>query len=785
MIASLVCVGIDAFAARDSDAEWRMLNDSLDQESRVLAELIAEGEKRGVTTDYARVSADTIDVFRQAAQQDVANVERTTQIFSGYWHLRDQAASEAESLASNELRACLEVAGFAVHQLQQQLAKEVVLPEPPDLSKGKIAIGPGYFELNGRPVFPSSLVWMADSDNFAESYGRIGQVYYALSMLEPSGEVHPRSVASVAKRAAAQAERNLSPAVLFLGHNPSGWMVEGHPEIQQGGRRFTQYDIDSPLIREWMGQLTKLILPAVSRGFGDRPQIHLLANEPHFSTTRGGWLANNGLSDYTVAKYHDWLAEKYQSIDELNRIYDSNFAGFEDVEIFALGESSFDGDDHRVRQVDETALRGGPQWYDWCRFNQSRVNEWFSFLKDMVQSHDGVQAPVTIKMLGYSIARNTREGGIDVEYLMDLQEVIGADLRTAPASAIFAGRQEDGLGSNAGWRERYAYDWVEQSMFLDFARSLYPERPFYDSEWHGFSSVNWRDFNLSREYVRSALWLAFAEGMSMIKPWLWGRNADGSLQDRADHIGELSTQPVALDAYGRTMKELNANAEWLVELSQRQRHVLIYYVEESAIQDPTYIDNMVLVYESLKLLNLPVGFTTPNRVGALDSAEQVVLVTPTKFISDRSLDALTSFKRVGGNIVQVGDNFQKTELGFPRADRLELSTENTVASGDREHYQKVFRERFALLASRTPLASTIVDEHGRNRDGVMIEQVWLPETSHIVVLLNNLSKEPRIVNLSNRRSGLVEGIDLFSGRKLAVDSILLQPCEVRALSIYP
>lgn len=730
----LALLPLDLFA--DTEEDWSRLEREVTIRQDALRVLIREADQAGIPTDYATVSDQVLAAFRRAARHDWENSSRVRRIFQTFSHIDKTDPAETELVALRELEACLAVADFAVTELRSQMAGDLHLRAPPDVSASPLILDGGYYRFpGGRIVFPSSLVWMPKEEAYLRAFGRLGEAYYHLGNLQEDGRVGRRTLDGLTASLSNQRDVGASPLVLFLGHAPAGWMKRRHPEILEGARHFTPYDIDSPLIREWISSLCAEVLPALGRATDGTPMVHLLANEPHFATQRGGWDAGNGLSAFGIGKYRAWLANRHETIDALNDAYGASYSSFGEVTI--------------ALPVDP-GLRGGAVWYDWCRFNMDRVNDWFVFLKDRAQAQDGRRAPVTIKMLGFTLSTPLRDHGLDIEFLTRLQDVPGGDLRVVPWDAQFFGKQEEGLDPDTGWRARYAYDWVEQSMYLDFTKSLCPEKLFYDSEWHGFGAVRWRHFRLERAYVRSALWLAFSHGMGAIKPWLWGRDVAGALKSNADHIGELSTQPVALDAYGRTMKELNAHADRVGGLVPRLRRFLLFYCEEAAIQDARYTAGMKDVFEALKLLNLSVGFTTPSDIARLDGTCQTLVIPPTRFISEGALVGIRAFQEAGGRVVLVGGdgNFGRDEWGRPRTgDRIRSPFATLPATG----VAAMVDDLEPVLASLTPappITAVVTHPDGSPARGVLIQQSTDPDTGRPLVLLNNVSKGPRVVRLS-------------------------------------
>ncbi len=758
---------LPGWAALSGEAAWAELNRQVETRRSELAALIGTAKAQGITTDYAAVSAEIMAVFQLAAQQDRQGVNEVRRIFNDFRFSARTDPDAADKLPDDELRACLEVADHALAELRQQLAGTMVLSAPPDFSRGEMKLTPGCYRLDRRPVFPSSLVWLPPEAGLMQALGRLCEGFYQLTNRREGGAVDPGTLRRVVAATERANQLNAAPIVYFLGHTPADWMKEKHPEIITGARRFTQYDIDSPLVRKWLGELCTEVIPSLIRAAGRQPVAHLLANEPSFATMQGGWLAKNGVSALTLQKYRHWVAEKYQTVAAVNQAHGASYATLDQV---------------NVTLPIDPRLRGGAVWYDWCRFNMDRVNDWFTFLKQQVQANDPRRSPVTIKKLGHTLVSPDRDFGMDMEYLTKLEELPGADLRVVPRGATYFGRNEDGRDTETGWGSRYAYLWVDQSMTLDFTKSLCPDKVFYDSEWHGFSTVAWRDFHLDRDYVRSALWLAFSHGMGAIKPWLWGRGADGALSPKADHLGELSTQPVAVDAFGRTMKELNAQADRVLAAVPEQRTVLLYYCEEAAIQSGNYVTQLKEVYEALKLLNVAVGFTTPTEIGHLSPGKQTVMVTPTPFVADGSLNGLRAFQHSGGRIVMVGaeNSFGKNELGVSRGGDAGIKAFGSTPMTTVLDLVEKLDATLAPLQPVPPVEVAVTDQAGNKAIGVMISQIKDPKTGKPVLLLNNVSKDSRVAALTPRE-GVDEGfVDLISHRPIQ-SPLLLEPCAVRLL----
>ncbi|VGO20428.1 beta-galactosidase [Pontiella sulfatireligans] len=765
----LVGLNASAWDGGTDEADWRALTDRVASNKTELASLTAQADMAGLNTDYAAVSKTVIDRFLVYSQYDRDHPEIMSNAVAAVWwrgKIPNSATYHIE-LPFDEMQECLDLSNNAMDELRQQLASNISLEDPSDFSTGTLVLTNRFYTLDGNPVFPSTFTWMLkDEEDLLQAFGRVGGRSYSLTSVDSDNTVNAGNRNAMAADLYAQSADNIGPQQIFLGHQADSWMISSHPEVLDGARNFTKYDIDSPLIRGWLTTLFEGILPTACgpAGSGNQPRIHLLANEPSFSTREGGWLASNGVSDHTMAKYKEWITAKYTTVSNLNMTYGTSYADFDAAKAGMIIPVPL-------------SLQGGPIWYDWCRFNMDRVNEWFSFLKNGTQSNDPAGSPVTIKLLGGTLSDEYRDAGIDLEYLTKLQDVMGADNHVVPLGA-----SDLNIKFSMEWTNRYALAWMEQSMMMDFTKSLCPDKPFYDSEWHGLSTDRWCHFSMGRDYVRTALWLGFTHGMSAMQAWYFPRKHDGSLRgDMGAVIGSAATLPKAVDSYGRTFKELNAHAGSITALVPETRSFMLYYCEEAAIQDTEYTADLTDVYDALKLLNISVGFTTPTEISNVSTLNQTVIIPPTAYMSDVSLAALQTYEGAGGNLVQVNGataSFGKNEQGGSRS-----------SSGLTPFASVAFSEVYAMADSLTialnalkpslPVQTLILSPDLQPAYGVLSSQWIDPATGNTTVVLINVSKDTRTVVL--KESGLPVGLRNLITQQLLTSSPVMEPCDVLLL----
>lgn len=769
------CSVASAWDGATDAAAWSQLTNDVVSSRSELGELVAQAAAAGLNTDYAYVSQVVIDRFLVFAQYDrdhpsiMSNVVDATE---GVWW-GDKVPNYPHyslELPFDEMQQCLEVSGNAIAELEAQLATNIVLQTPHDFSTGTMVLTNSFYTLDGQPCFPSTFTWMPADEDLMQAFGRLGGSFLQLTNLGSDETVKASTIKNEREDAFLQSSVNMAPQQVFLGHKAADWMIAAYPAITNGARNFVQYDTDSPLIRDWLTKLFEQIIPEVAgdTGSGDQPRICVMANEPNWATREGGWLAKNGVSTHTMDRYEEWITLKYTTISNLNATYETSYADF------SAARSG------RVMPI-PTSLQGGPIWYDWCRFNMDRINDFFSFLKTGMQGNDPDASPVNIKILGPQLRDEWRDEGLDMEYLTQLQDVMGADNKMSPSTAT-----DLNISESLEWMDRYGMDWVDQSMMLDFTKSLCPDKAFYDSEWHGLSTGRWRDFSMDRDYVRAALWLGFTHGMSAMQAWYWQRSADGSIgrgTDYAAMAGSVITLPSAMDAYGRTFKELNAHAESVTSLVPRNRSFMLYYCEEAAIQDLDYIPDLISIYESLKLLNVQVGFTTPTHISSLVPAAQTVVVPPTAYISDASYANLIAFNQAGGKGVLVNgsvESFGRNELGVVKTGRTNQVPYVSVALDDSYSMADDLAVALAPIMPTLPVQVDIKDADGQSAYGVLVSQSQDAVSGLTTLSLINVSKDTRTVILTPAHGNELEFSNLITQQAMS-ETLVMAPYDVLLL----
>jgi beta-galactosidase len=776
-LAAFITAGLEsaAFAGDErtlsSESQYASDISQIKSKLALLENAVTSAREKGIEVSYEQVTLTTAREFLLAIRWDITHPQILTRIVSKYeWLDKKQAPDLAAAIPKQEVSETLTILDYALAELAGTQTNSASLRMIPATEGPGLDLSQDFCRLGNRPVFLSSFIWMPDDEKLNDAFGRLPSLYLTLKNLQEEGlKVRPDILDGMERRVEDYGRCGVAFEV-FLDQNPPAWAAAKYPEIVKGRRQFIGYDIDNPKVREMWQKYLAQVAPLISKN-SHGLAVYMLANEPNWFTTKESW-STGPVSDYTFQKFHKWLASEYQSnIGSLNKNWGTQFASFDAVHM-----------DIPMSRV----MKGSAIWYDWCRFNMDRVNEWFVFLKAEIRKNDP-QALCMIKPVTdqWYDTRNERDGGLDYEsFAADIEDVCGADTAAdAPLDNRFR------RFKNPEWAARYVCGWESQSMYYDFLKSLAPKKIIFDCEYHAFSAGDWRALSVDPRYVRTILWLAHLHGMGMNLAWYWPRQRDGEIpkKDANAFFGSTGMQPQTVDAYGRTMKELNVFAPEIAALSRAPRPVRLFYSTDSEIQSPSFVQASARAYESSYFLGTPIGFVTSKMMAASkvpDMKTYPVLIVPSAtHVSDDTIVQLKRYVESGGTIVVFGgDALAYDEHGHLRDTNVLTFLDNAVRINLNETVESI-ATRLESLFKETSFGRRIVcrDQDGKIPWGV--HYVSVKQGENLLVYMVNVGKESKTVSLSSGGKTVETMFDLFNNRMINVEKIRLEPYDMKFLSV--
>jgi len=341
------------------------------------------------------------------------------------------------------------------------------------------------------------------------------------------------------------------------------------------------------------------------------------------------------------------------------------------------------------------------EWQALGQLTTENVTEFLRWFIDELHKHDKAH-PVQIKAF-------------------DTTEVHCID-REAIGEFLTAGGM-DSMPSWPDWTGRLAADFSWSLLRHDYHRSLQPDKPILDGEYHISGGV----YGTPSNYFQAAMWVIALHGRDMANCWVFDRVDDSSLYWHANGV----------EAVGRASLDLlRLSPE--IHAFQRQRGPLAIYYGGTAMGD---------AYFACLFQDLDVGVVTDRRIRAGCLSDYKVLVVPAGSRMPPDVrQQVDGFRNNGGFVVMCSHG--------ARADAL---------------WQQVHR---AVEQAKLPRLV--------RADGWGIECRAVAVGDRKLLYVMNHGRKPVDVRLKSDWP-LAGAVDLRTQEKLDATKIRLQPLEIRLM----
>lgn len=653
-----------------------------------LNRIVQSSKPRKIDTRRAEVTIEVASRFINFSNWDHQHKAELAAVIGQWEPVAANAQQIADELAVKELNECIKILDRSISQL---LARQSNTDDPRadfviDMNN-VVPLGGNYFQ-GDRPVFPHSILWAPET--LPNCFGQFSLGYMHPDYLNETGDPINSGQKDWFAGQLNHVSENGRKAYLFLGHVAPAWARNA--ENTTGSTTFVDYNIDHPDVKTWWRNLLEGLGPV----FFDHPaalQNTMLANEPHWFSSENRW-GYSAVSDVTNEQFRNWLINRHSSLDTINQKWNTTFQSIDQIKI--------------VTPIDPLEIGGG-MYYDWCQFNMHRATTFFHLLNSEVHRIEPSSLN-HVKVPSQLFLDTGHDHGIDWTRLANEFSMLGIDSTVTHNGGIsrFAESPRQAM---------YSIDWTASLAALDFLKSVSPNKIVFDSEWHAVSNIHWRDPNLSHNYVRSTLWLHHLSGLGMNQSWYWGRQQDGTpiAGNQNEFYASFATQPEALNAYLQTMIELNDHAPSIVDVVNSNRPVALLYCEDSAIQDPSYLENFGKVYQALRFTGLrinikPIELITRQRQQLDDNGQsdhfEVLVIPPTPVCSDKNLTRLRLGVTRSIDLILVGsNNFRLDPYGneHPANSRQFLNRATTFPDNSAVELHDDFSSAFGDLIAQRPI----------------------------------------------------------------------------------
>ncbi|HAI11971.1 MAG TPA: hypothetical protein DCM28_09720, partial [Phycisphaerales bacterium] len=296
------------------------------------------------------------------------------------------------------------------------------------------------------------------------------------------------------------------------------------------------WDVLSPqadrLFENWYQQMTAVI----------KDEQHLvsigLANEP-------GYHVKQTSQSFTQA-FPRWIASEYVNIDVANKQWDSQYDSIKSIDLKTFFE---------LRKQSK-----GAEW-DWQRFVDQQVTSFFQKRKNDITSQMPDKA-VWTKLMGHE----THFGFA----------MLNEHTNVSQAQTV--------LGTDGG-----------DPIWLDYLKSINPNIPIYNTEWHFMGGVDPND----TQQIQMRMVDGVTHGIQTGLIWIWWRTPWNSMANGGEQ--SIIRWPKTTDIVGRTSFKLRALAEPMIALGNADggKVRLLYSLSANTHQGVNYIHNLQATYDSL------------------------------------------------------------------------------------------------------------------------------------------------------------------------------------------
>jgi len=564
-----------------------------------LQKIMQGADKRGVDLSYQRVTLTVAENFDRYALEDLAS-DDMEHVVRGVWNADWLAGAVPAALA--EAEAILR---------RPSLQRKV-----PRYTTGPVRIERGAFWQKEQPRFFVGMGHFGDVRRdipIFPHYGfNIAQITISVSsVLRGEDEINLKPIEDVLKVLDRAAEANVAIDLLLEPHGWPRWAIEKYPELEKE-KIWIDFKIDHPKAQEILDKYWSILIPKIA----GHPALfsYCLFNEPRYDDH----------SEYSFGKFLDWMRAKHGTVAVLNQRHNASYKTFDDL----------------PNPVDESVR---PLWYDWARFNQERFGAVHQRMIDTIHALDPdtpVHAKVQAMLFG---THRVFSSGIDHEQWASQGDISGNDNYSY-------------YRKNSG---SYSANWLRQSMYYNFQRSVAPDHPIFNSENHPIedNGAYW----VAGRHLRTMYWEGAILGQGATTTWVWQRDPGESL----GHC--ILTRANCTEALGKVALDLLRLGNEVVTLQQIEPEIALLLTPASIPFSEDYLDEMKTAYDALYFLGAPIGFVTDRqaRNGGL-SAFKAVFVPAAKRVEDDVVSHLAQYAEQGGTVVVTGDSFAMDEYGQTR-----------------------------------------------------------------------------------------------------------------------
>ncbi len=654
-------------------------------------------------------------------------------------YIKEDQAEKRFTLALRELQDVDRVLDEALSEIRS--GNYHLLPVKPVTD---IVYDQGTLTSNGSAVFLSGQVYSSKIQYFTgETKNNLGINYEVISGVttryfvpgDPELTIDP-SVDLILDVNALRnnSAHNIATSILVLNNQLPLWFGQSFPDAKLKGNHFLDYDPDHPKVREFMAKATACYFEMFARKYPkliDDIVVWDLSNEPTIET----------ISARTRQNFLEAMKKRYHNIAALNAAWGTDYPDFAATENFpALFPT------HPVCR------------YDWLTFNNQRFFDFWSRTGDIAKSAaPDHQIRTSIKVMnGHSWLPKFRiDNGYDRFLINQMTDAHGGDNEVSD--------EPDGP---------YALGWRNQSMSFDLCKSLAPQQPILDNEYHATPSTP--------EHMRASLWLAAWHGLNAANLWTLSRDKSiwfwqaGEGAQWFKHAQD--TMPLVMSIYGRESIRINSVMDRVRHFYEAPRPARILYSQTARIYDGTSSQRVLEnAYQALYFQNQSIGFLAESDLlaGNIPNDLQALIIPRTIHVSAQLPDALAQLEQRGVRLILIGSDSLARDEADKLLPPLTLESAIRIDDGTLASLNQSLPDALLQAGIEAPYSLRTANGSAPNH----VEARFVNVNGRTIGYAINLGQSPVAFHLVDAKGQALAVRDIFPRVEPTLDEIRLEPME--------
>ena len=432
--------------------------------------LLEEAKNKGIDVSYPKVSWALNVLFERYIRRDLDRRE----------YLK----------ADYKVNSVLDSTNKAIDQIKEWIKDPSQQVRVPHISVNNLKIKDGEFCQGEEPVLLLGFVWafpldFVRSDFFLQSslgFNSTEVCMGGLGLAEPDkeGELFAGWMDKL-DACMKEAERNnIGVDLINQVASFASWVPETFPSIFTcSGSSDLPFCLTNPRTKELFKNYLQKIIPSIK----DHPNLYsyCLVNEPRYQYAGYCSCCQKAFQDYLKGEYEDlgtlnksW-GTAYKTFREVGIPFEGRTSDSPSLSVFAYEKGALKekvvANQHLILKPENLAPINNASMYDWQRFNQHRMAEFFTFMKGVVREADKKTA-ISWKSGWMTYAESGEDKGTDIEEIGRRSDVNNYD---GPMSVALGGVWPSPGGN---------YAMNISTINGDLMKSLVPGKPIFNTEWH-------------------------------------------------------------------------------------------------------------------------------------------------------------------------------------------------------------------------------------------------------------------------------------------------------------